>query len=621
MAQKLLTSSGKRKVAAKRTVAAEEKRNVLVGTYGPRQLEKWPGYYNYPLYGKDKIDVEAVKGVNELWLFSGAKQPRYFVAECLGVKTREELKEFGYKLFGKGHGSGRYLLFKIKKLYAPSRDFAESVTIRTKDFAGQGATQKQLKAYLESPDRKEPLLAKMLPRIVTELPRERLRVCEAAVQLDFFPKMLKPTEAVSIKTKPKFTFIDLFAGCGGLSLGLERAGFTPLLVNELNPDALSTYLLNRRDEFPWLCDNNVSNVKDLVLNEKLLDGFQASIKKDFGVDIYNGQLDLICGGPPCQGFSGLGIRRSYSVEKKQLPSNYLYQDMAFLINRIRPKIFLFENVRGLLSAKWTNDGEKGEIFKDVLQTFKDIGVYHIRFKLVHAKDYGVPQNRPRILIVGLRKDVFPEPKVKSDDAVLAGFLPKPVGGYPSIEELLGDLMDPTYQRGAVTEKYPRSPQNDFQRRLRTKRDGSVYGAGDTVSEMEYSNHSDLIVEKFTAMIANGGEIPERFRTKKFAQKVLPRKWGKEGPTITACSAPDDYVHFSQPRSLTVREWARLQTFPDWYVFAGKRTTGGLRRAGNPREGIFDRELPKYTQVGNAVPVELAYNVGKHFVSLLTEHAK
>ena len=615
MARKLLKTGGKQKIAAKRSTDAP-KRTVLVGTYATRQLEKWPGYYNYPLYGKDKIDVEAVKGVNELWLFSGAKQPRYFAAECLGVKTREELKGYGYKPSGKGHGSGKYLLFKIKKLYAPSRDFAESVTIRTKDFAGQGATQTQLKAYLESPDRKDPLLTKMLPKIVTELPRERLRVCEAAVQLDFFPKMLKPTEAVQTEAKPKFTFIDLFAGCGGLSLGLERAGFTPLLVNELNPDALSTYLLNRRDEFPWLCDNNVSNVKDLVLNEKLLDGFQASIKKDFGIDIYKGQLDLICGGPPCQGFSGLGIRRSYSVEKKQLPSNYLYQDMAFLINRIRPKIFLFENVRGLLSAKWTNDGEKGEIFKDVLHTFKDIGAYHIRFKLVHAKDYGVPQNRPRILIVGLRKDVFPEPKVKSDDAVLAGFLPKPVSGYPSIEELLGDLMDPTYRRGAVTEKYPRSPQNDFQRRLRTKRDGSVYGAGDAVSEMEYSNHSDFIVEKFTAMIANGGEIPERFRTKKFAQKVLPRKWGKEGPTITACSAPDDYVHFSQPRSLTVREWARLQTFPDWYVFAGKRTTGGLRRAGNPREGIFDRELPKYTQIGNAVPVELAYNIGCNFVKLL-----
>jgi DNA (cytosine-5)-methyltransferase 1 len=80
--------------------------------------------------------------------------------------------------------------------------------------------------------------------------------------------------------------------------------------------------------------------------------------------------------------------------------------------------------------------------------------------------------------------------------------------------------------------------------------------------------------------------------------------------------PDDYVHYSQPRILTVREWARLQLFPDWYRFTGKRTTGGLRRAGNPREGIFDREVPKYTQIGNAVPVELAERVGLHLKQVL-----
>ena len=93
------------------------------------------------------------------------------------------------------------MLFKIKKLYAPSRDFAQSVTIRTKDFAGQGATQKQLKAYLESPDRKDPLLAKMLPKIVTELPRERLRVCEAAVQLD----LELPFESVPVLASDRIT--------------------------------------------------------------------------------------------------------------------------------------------------------------------------------------------------------------------------------------------------------------------------------------------------------------------------------------------------------------------------------------------------------------------------------
>ena len=605
---------------------ASAKRIVLVGTYKhePDQL-KWIGkrhLYNYPLSAEEaKADNGAWNNVKELWLYSGTKDRRHiYTAELLGVKPRKEfLAEHPDYPKGKGKGHGDYYaVFSVHYKYQPTLE-ESVVVVRASDFKRTPKVAQAVRAYQAGGELG--CLLDYLPAELAPLTHDQLRVCEAALQLDFFPILLKPMQSVKKYPAPRFTFIDLFAGCGGLSLGLERAGFTPLLVNELNPDALSTYLLNRRDEFPWLCDNNVSNVKDLVLDENLLDRFHASIKRDFGVDIYRGQLDLICGGPPCQGFSGLGIRRSYSVEKKQLPSNYLYQDMAFLVNKIRPKIFLFENVRGLLSSRWTDKGEKGEIFRDVLKTFRDIGAYHIRYKLVHAKDYGVPQNRPRILIVGLRKDIFPEPMVKSDDAVLSGFLPEPIGGYPTIEELLSDLVDTRYVRGTVTETYPRAPQNRVQRQLRTKRDGTVFAAGDAVSEMEYSNHSDYIVEKFTEMIRNGGEIPERFRTKKFAQKVLPRTWGKDGPTITACSAPDDYVHFCQPRSLTVREWARLQTFPDWYVFAGKRTTGGLRRAGNPREGIFDRELPKYTQIGNAVPVELAYNIGLNFVRLLEEVKK
>ena len=103
-----------------------------------------------------------------------------------------------------------------------------------------------------------------------------------------------------------------------------------------------------------------------------------------------------------------------------------------------------------------------------------------------------------------------------------------------------------------------------------------------------------------------------YTTKKFSQRLLPKKWGNSKPNITVCGQPEDYIHFSQPRSITVREWARLQTFPDWYEFSGARTTGGIRRAGNPREGNFDREVPKYTQIGNAVPVHLAEEFGKYF---------
>jgi DNA (cytosine-5)-methyltransferase 1 len=118
------------------------------------------------------------------------------------------------------------------------------------------------------------------------------------------------------------------------------------------------------------------------------------------------------------------------------------------------------------------------------------------------------------------------------------------------------------------------------------------------------------------MLDHGGDIPSELRTKKFAQRVLPRRWDKSGPSITATSLADDYVHYSQPRTLTVREWARLQTFPDWYRFAGSRTTGGRRRAGDPSIGDWSRDVPKYTQIGNAVPVLLAKAVGEHLRDLL-----
>ena len=133
--------------------------------------------------------------------------------------------------------------------------------------------------------------------------------------------------------------------------------------------------------------------------------------------------------------------------------------------------------------------------------------------------------------------------------------------------------------------------------------------------MEYSNHSDRVTSRFKYMLENNGKIEKSMTTKKFAQKLLLPQW-KDFPNITITGLPDDYVHYSQPRSLTVRECARIQGFPDWYQFCGPRTTGGLRRAGNPLIGVDDRELPKYTQIGNSVSVLLAKKIGQHFIKIL-----
>ena len=171
--------------------------------------------------------------------------------------------------------------------------------------------------------------------------------------------------------RPKF--IDLFAGCGGLSLGLEMAGFEPIFVNELDPNAMQSYLINR-PEFSALSQpkGNSYDIFDVTARDGKLQALVGHVKNDLAVK----DLDLVVGGPPCQGYSGIGHRRTFTdVRKLDIPSNHLYREMAKFIEAFRPKMFLFENVKGLLSARWTPDGEKAEIWEDVTPTFELIPGY------------------------------------------------------------------------------------------------------------------------------------------------------------------------------------------------------------------------------------------------------
>jgi len=409
------------------------------------------------------------------------------------------------------------------------------------------------------------------------------------------------------------TVIDLFAGCGGLSLGLEDAGFTPVLFSELNRQAADTYLANR-EGMEIIEESDIYKLTNQKLEKHLQNLKKRGIR----------EIDLVCGGPPCQGFSGIGHRRTFQLDKKDIPSNHLFLEMVRVIKKVKPKIFLFENVKGLLNSRWTPDGEKGQIWKAVLTAFRKIPGYTVRWELVHAKNYGVPQNRPRVLMVGIRKDVLNVGRKKgiisqSEDrftAIQSGFLPIRSNDAPSLEDLLSDLEDPEFEGKDGNPTYLKDPQSEIQIQLRTTRQGKRMKKGDAVTEHEYTKHAEYIREKYSYMIRNHGEIPEKFQTKKFAQRVFPKEWGSLGPNITATSLPEDYVHYCEARTPTVREWARIQTFPDWYVFKGPRTTGGRRRAGDPSKGLWDRDVPRYTQIGNAVPVLLAKRLGIHFQKLL-----
>ena len=427
-----------------------------------------------------------------------------------------------------------------------------------------------------------------------------------------------------IEFKPsgrKLTCVDLFAGCGGLSLGLEYAGFIPIFVNELNRDALGTYLTNRHG-YDRL-RNKEFHIDDV--RRMLEGGYLPRLKRKFK-DAYpenNGEVDLLVGGPPCQGFSGIGIRRTFPVWKKHIESNYLFDYMAKVIHELKPRIFLFENVRGLLSARWESRTPPGEIWETIFNTFQGLPDYKVAAQLVFSRYFGVPQNRPRVLLVGLREDIAlnngnGDPRTQ---AASLGFLPLSEKNPPNLKALLGDLLEDHHHNGGFVGKYPRKPKRgSIQEWFRSPPPqglGPINWNPENLTEHKYSLHDEQIIEKFNWMLKHRGkELPKRFQTKKFSLRVLPEEWGKEGPTITATSLPDDYVHYAQPRILTVREWARLQTFPDWYQFNGPRTTGGHRRTGNSRKGTTGREVPKYTQIGNAVPVKLAYEVGLHFRKLL-----
>jgi DNA (cytosine-5)-methyltransferase 1 len=398
-------------------------------------------------------------------------------------------------------------------------------------------------------------------------------------------------------------FIDLFAGCGGLSVGLEQAGFVPLLFNEINVSARASYQNYTKNKFDPVFINDVKQIsKDVIMS--LLSEWRMEGIKD---------VDLLAGGPPCWGYSKIGHRRTFDTDKKNIGSNHLYNHMADVIKYIKPKIFLFENVSGLLSSRWTKDGRKGEIWEDINNTFKKIDGYSVNSEIVYCYNYGVPQNRPRIILIGIRNDIGWKDTL---DEPCFGRLPK-WDNYdvPTIGDMLSDLVDPKYRDSLITTKYPLAIKTEIQRMLRTS-NGKPLQKGMAVYNHEYSNHSQRIIEKFDFMIKNNGVIPEHLKTKKFNQKVLTENWPNGKPNITITSLPDDYVHYCQPRSLTVRECARLQTFPDDFIFYGPRTTGGRRRAGEPANNFETRDIPQYTQIGNAIPVLMAKKFGQHFINIL-----
>lgn len=398
------------------------------------------------------------------------------------------------------------------------------------------------------------------------------------------------------------SYIDLFSGCGGLSLGLHNAGWKGIFAVEKSEDAFETLkfnLINSKSHFNWPSWLPVGNydINTVLKNYKE------------NLALLNGTVDLVAGGPPCQGFSMAG-RRNESDKRNELIKSYIK-----FIKLVKPKLIFFENVRGF-TMEFKKNKEKGKKYSSYVTGALNRAGYQVEGRLINFGEYGVPQKRTRFILVGVRKDIAGKDreKAKSFFRMLTSkkelFLQeKGISCDTNLEDAISDLLKSNgtdkIENGKNFDfgKYG-SAMTSFQKIMRASIDK------DFPDSHRFPNHKPEIIKKFAFIqdfCRKNKDIDaltrQKFNIKKHT--IIPLDKNQKAPTIT--TLPDDYIHYSEPRILTVREYARIQTFPDDYYFQGKYTTGGKRRV---------LEVPRYTQIGNAIPPLFAEQSGHILKNLL-----
>lgn len=383
----------------------------------------------------------------------------------------------------------------------------------------------------------------------------------------------------------KSTYIDLFAGCGGLSLGLHNSGkWKGLFAIEKSEDAFKTLefnLIKKKKHFDWPDWLKQSNHD---INEILNNHTDNLIK-------LRGKVDLVAGGPPCQGFSMAG-RRKENDSRNDLINSYIK-----FIELVEPKIIFFENVKGFTTG-FKNNNKRGKAYSSyVLEKLDNLG-YAVNGELIDFSNFGIPQKRTRFILVGIKKDFITQRSFVDEftffDKIWANriefIVNKGLEINPTLEDAISDLLQ---IHGTVDSETPKFKEgvygevsSNFQKYARKYR-----RKDSNVDSHRFAKHTDAVTNRFKIALDEGlrsNEYRERFKLKKSSTKILD----KDKPTPTITTLPDDYIHYSEPRIMTVREYARIQTFPDNYQFKGKYTTGGKRRT---------QEVPRYSQIGNAIP--------------------
>lgn len=405
------------------------------------------------------------------------------------------------------------------------------------------------------------------------------------------------------------TYIDVFAGCGGLSLGLHRAGWRGLFAIEKDAFAFATLEANfltddARYSYDWpsWLPRQPSTVEGVIAKHR--DQLVA----------LRGKVDLLAGGPPCQGFSSAGRRRADD------PRNVMVERYLELVEILQPKVILLENVRGFTldfkarAGGGTRENAAAQLSRKLAEH------YDIESQILRACDFGVPQNRPRFILVGTRKGHGLEGGALADLRVSKALVLQGYGlaATTSAQDAISDLeigrndLHPCPDSPGFEAIGYAAPLTPYQRAMRDGHDGHP-------SDTRLAKHTPSIRERFADIIQmckdegrSNRQLSPQMRAKLGITKMATRVLDAALPAPTVTSMPDDLLHYSEPRTLTVRENARLQSFPDWFVFKGKYTTGGHRRR---------IEVPRFTQVANAVPPLLAEILGhrlKHHCLSLSE---
>lgn len=395
---------------------------------------------------------------------------------------------------------------------------------------------------------------------------------------------------VNMSKEDRFKMIDLFSGAGGLSEGLRQAGFKGLYANEIQHRYAETYALNHVDTI--IDKQDIRQVNARAVRERL--------------QLKRGEIDLVAGGPPCQGFSINAPVRSLQDER-----NHLFKEFLRFVDEFYPRAVLIENVPGLVSF------EGGLTLQAILMELEKHG-YHSDVRILYAPHYGVPQSRWRTIIIGLRNSsslnaAFPEPMHEAPVRVnfTSSFEGRNIIALPgkvelpqfvSVKDAIDDL--PILQNGDLGETvkaYRSKPFNAFQRAMRIGSKGVL-------------NHEAARLAKVNLMrlshIPPGGNwtnIPEELLPKgmrRARRSDHTKRYGRVSPDglastiLTKCDPHwGAYFHYNQDRAFTVREAARLQTFPDRFHFLGSR-------------------VEQYEQVGNAVPPLLAAAIGRSIANAL-----